>query len=450
MASPFDRLPVELVAEITESLCPYCSLESWTRNYIPGSKYDRTAALLRLTRTCKLLNAVATPHLYHHPLTSRWWLLARTLVTRPDLGLHVRSLLDNGKVRERAFAGDEALESFPVEVLSHFADSALVRATEEERIAIVDTRVPWQVQSSWCDSSETLDMLVSLCPALREIDARVRIFNTPNVLIWSAPGSLLELKRLTLRHVSLGPSLSLNMLAQAATAAPNLASVILYDVKQGAGSPQTLPPMPNLVYLYLGNIAVCAQTVRNLLAACPNLQSFSYLSAQPGAHETVTRSEMARSLVRAAPNLTTLVLAFHPVGGADPTDTAMPSLAGLSKLENLMLNLDCVLPAGMSSAAPVLSLDPELLVRLLPASTHTLSLPWTGLNLKVLSPLLLRLASATPSRFPSLKSVYVFELAKPLKAVVEEVAKIKAAFGEQGVEIVIRNFVGKSSRGQGH
>ena len=442
MAFPLDGLPVELVDEIIKPLCPYC-----TPVRSPRSKYTGAETLLRLTRTCKLLNAVATPHLYHHPLTSRWWLLARTLVVRPDLGLHVRSLLDNDKVRERPFAGNEAPESFPIEVLSRFADSALARATEEERDAIVDTRVPWQVQTSWCDSSETLDMLVSLCPAVKEIDARVRTFNTPNMFIWSAPGSLPELKHLTLRHLSLGPSLSLNLLAQIATAAPNLARVTLYDVKQGADSPQTLPAMANLVTLSLWKTALCPQTLRNVLAACPKLRSFYYLSAPPGARETVTRSEMARALVSAAPNLTTLVLSFHPVGRVhlDATDVTMPSLVGLSRLQNLTLNLDCVLPAGMSSAAPVLSLDPELLVRLLPTSIRALCLPWTGLNFEVLSPVLLRLAFAISTRFPSLKWVYVSEMAKPLEAVAEEVAKVEAAFVEQGVEISIRNFIGPSA-----
>ncbi len=444
MASPLDALPLELVDEIIKPLCQYCTpVDFQYRRY---NQYASAEALLQLTRTCKLLSTVATPHLYHRPLTSRWWLLARTLVARPDLALHVRSLLDNEKVRERPFAGREPPEAFPAEVLRRFPDSALARATDEERDAIVDTRVPWQVQTSWCDSSETLDMLVSLCTAVREIDARTRTFNTPNMFIWSAPGSLPELKHLTLRHLSLGPSLSLNLLAQVATAGPNLTRVALYDLKQDAGGPQIMPDMPNLVALSLWKAAVCPQSLENLLAACPNLRSFAYLSAPIGAHEPVTRSKMARALVRAAPNLTSLVLSLHPGGGVhlDAADTAVPSLAGLPRLETLTLSLDCVLPAGVSTAAPVLSLDPELLVRLLPTSVHTLSLPWTGLNFKVLSPVLLRLASATPSRLPSLKFVYVTEMAKPLKTVAEEVAEVKAAFAAQGVEISIRNFVGRS------
>ncbi len=214
MASPFDGLPVELVDEIFKWLCPHCV------------KYGRANALLQLTRTCKRLNAAATPHLYHHPLTPRWWLLARTLIARPDLGLHVRSLLDSDELREYSFAGASA--TFPTEVLSHFADSALARATEEERNAITDTSLPWEDRLTWSHFSETLDMLVSLCPATREISAKVEAFNTPNLFIWSAPGSLLSLKHFGLSQVAFGSvPMSLNLLAQVATAAPNLVSVAL-------------------------------------------------------------------------------------------------------------------------------------------------------------------------------------------------------------------------------
>lgn len=445
MASPFDRLPVELVDEIFEWLCPFCAtpvgfakLKDWGSN-IFGSKYDKADALLQLTRTCKLVNAVATPHLYHHPMTSRWWLLARTLLARPDLGLHVRSLLDNDKLRHRPIAENTVLAPFPTEVQSHFADSALARATEEERHAITDTSLPWRDRMTWSDSSETLDMLVSLCPDVQEIIAIVGTLNTPNILIWSPQASLPNLRRFKLSKSSPGAGLSLNLLAQVATAAPNLTSVALFAVEQNASSLQTLPAMPSLVALALRDAAICSETLRKLLAVCPNLQSFTYHAAPPGAHERVTRTEIAHALVGAAPNLTSLELILDPDDPMNlaPTDLMMPSLAGLSKLEHLTLTLDCVLPGGSSRAIPITSLSSMLLVNLLPASIRTLSLLWFGLYFSVASEPLLRLASAAPDRFRSLKSVHVSLLRNGLPGYEEKCAEVVAAFEKLGVEILM-------------
>lgn len=50
--------------------------------------------LAYLARTCRRLNVLATPYLYRRPHYSRWWLLADTLITRPDLALQVKGLHD--------------------------------------------------------------------------------------------------------------------------------------------------------------------------------------------------------------------------------------------------------------------------------------------------------------------------------------------------------------------
>ncbi|KAL1837884.1 hypothetical protein VTJ49DRAFT_3288 [Mycothermus thermophilus] len=55
--------------------------------------YQRQFALASLCLTSRRLHSVALPHLYHHPKpTAKWWLLVRTLVARPDLAAHARSL----------------------------------------------------------------------------------------------------------------------------------------------------------------------------------------------------------------------------------------------------------------------------------------------------------------------------------------------------------------------
>ncbi len=89
---------------LPEYFCPHCNLgqqhhEKRADLQLEDEDYDQlyrgpASTLHRLTLTCQLLNAIATPHLYHYPLPDRWWLLVRTLIARPDLGQAVWHLFD--------------------------------------------------------------------------------------------------------------------------------------------------------------------------------------------------------------------------------------------------------------------------------------------------------------------------------------------------------------------
>ncbi|KAK4034546.1 hypothetical protein C8A01DRAFT_18657 [Parachaetomium inaequale] len=118
LAGPgFASLPPELLATICTFLCSHCEREHngqpWPFEADPdhqnygsaqagvqtpaqrlGSRSD-SANLSSLSRVCRSLHAAAEPFLYHCPATSGQsdlWLLAKTLINRPDLASRVLEL----------------------------------------------------------------------------------------------------------------------------------------------------------------------------------------------------------------------------------------------------------------------------------------------------------------------------------------------------------------------
>src|SRR5262245_44383164 len=85
---------------IARELCVHCT----PLDEEPGSiaaidlERDRLAALVSLCKTCRMLNEIVTPILYHRPTCPPHRLieLCQTMLRRPELGKYVRVLpLDN-------------------------------------------------------------------------------------------------------------------------------------------------------------------------------------------------------------------------------------------------------------------------------------------------------------------------------------------------------------------
>ncbi|KAL1844207.1 hypothetical protein VTJ49DRAFT_3863 [Mycothermus thermophilus] len=98
-----DSLPSEILDSIVDLFCHDSNKDdvffSGLRTLLFGSSMTygpnrcvNRSTLAAICLTSRRLNAAATRHLYHHLYTPRWWLLMRTLVTRPDLARHARSL----------------------------------------------------------------------------------------------------------------------------------------------------------------------------------------------------------------------------------------------------------------------------------------------------------------------------------------------------------------------
>ncbi len=83
-----------------------------------------------------------------------------------------------------------------------------------------------------------------------------------------------------------------------------------------------------------------------------------------------------------------------------------------------------------------------LFVSLLPGSIRILNLACFGQDVEVMSPPLLRLASAAPEYFRRLESVYVLLDCGVVPGYDdEEATRVMAAFKQLGVKIQIDNFV---------
>ncbi len=86
---PLFDLPNELIDEVFKHLCHHCvGSNPWTDDALEGKR-----ALASLCRTNRFIKVRVQPLLYHSGCTGRDFdLLARTLVSKPDLALHLRAL----------------------------------------------------------------------------------------------------------------------------------------------------------------------------------------------------------------------------------------------------------------------------------------------------------------------------------------------------------------------
>ncbi|KAK4245248.1 hypothetical protein C7999DRAFT_34366, partial [Corynascus novoguineensis] len=346
--------------------------------------FDAQTTLAHISLASKWLNAVATPHLYHRPACSEWWPLARTLLARPDLALHVRYLYDyfqDDTFKEWVNDGDFP---FPPEIARHFSTSRLARMALGEEV-IPDYPPIREAWDFWMwESAESFDMLASLCPNVRHIP--MGPIRSPHPFTYSDPRSLMrvELVEIGLSHCKEN-SVDVNMLAQIATVAPRI-TCILWESN----------PKP--------------EALARPLDACPNLRLLVYESLVRRWHSTTSETsyELQETIARYAPNLTSLNI--YRLGGmlaAQILRGRESPLSRLSRLKHLEMGLECLVPPRSGSRDPCMRR--MLFVDVLPATIRSVRITWplSKLN-RELRPLfrsLIRLASLLPERFPRLQSV---------------------------------------------
>lgn len=102
-------LPPEIWQLIIDSLRLHCNCDGSTKSILPGQRMVSwlqwpdpwsnspapLAALATLCRASKTLNRLATPALYHLPITNKPFLLLRTLTDRSELADLVREMHTN-------------------------------------------------------------------------------------------------------------------------------------------------------------------------------------------------------------------------------------------------------------------------------------------------------------------------------------------------------------------
>lgn len=146
---------------ILKLLCPHCSSPPLHEQKCFGEEGDPTTqtqgpntSLWALSLTSRHISAIATPHLYHRPSTTRWGPLLRTLIARPDLGRCVRYL----PTRQWVPAGINE-NCVPPEVRTYWVQQF---PNHPSNGGVV--RLP---------GNSLAPLAALLCPSLRELDATV-------------------------------------------------------------------------------------------------------------------------------------------------------------------------------------------------------------------------------------------------------------------------------------
>lgn len=189
-----------------------------------------------------------TPHLYHRPACSEWWLLARSPLARPDLALQLWYLYDYFQDDTfDALLKDGVFPSAP-EIARHFDTSRLARMTlgEEDIPDHPPIREAWDFLS-W-ENAESLDMLVLLCPNVRHIS--MGPICLPGPFTYSNSRSLMHVELVEIGRNLNRYSTDVDMLPRIAAVAPHITSLVcFYFDGQQPHNPkhwQSRPPSPGM------------------------------------------------------------------------------------------------------------------------------------------------------------------------------------------------------------
>ncbi|KAK4187762.1 hypothetical protein QBC35DRAFT_551019 [Podospora australis] len=234
----FQDLPVEILFPIVESLCHHGGTTDpseeenvnfnfsgdWEGN-IEDRLHANTSTLISLCLTSRLLNAIATPHLYHWPHPRKWWLLARTLIIRKhDLARHVRHL--------------DLFNIAPL-VMENTPCPPAVEACYRDRVESLRDRLTSDENTDphfakyekggleTMDRNLPISFLVTLCPNLESIYATI---DCDDFFIFSPPNTMPHLRKVVLSYWDTKYGIIFPWLGGLSRAAPNIESMILTKI----------------------------------------------------------------------------------------------------------------------------------------------------------------------------------------------------------------------------
>jgi len=312
------NLPIEMVELILDNLC--YNHKKGPREYYPYWHDDESkdfppvdaveaqsclSALAHLRQSSRLLHDLATWRLFHTltetTVRTRWWLVARTLLMRPDLAQLVKHL---------SLSSASAAPSLPEEVKAYF---------HEQVAAVVPGRwkcdsdlygVPWDedliTPADLYDAEGTnvsFAILIRLCCNLETLDFVARSSVKP--LSFCHPGSLLSLHSIYVHWEVFGLMFDIFTLRRLLGAAPNLRLVHC----RGAFRCFDIGEVAELVHLQqvtVVQMTKCALGYEDLVALfrlCPNLKTFRYCGVTSMNSDHFTPAEAAQAICKYVPNL---------------------------------------------------------------------------------------------------------------------------------------------------
>lgn len=310
-------LPLELLVAICSHLCDHCVRKHTSNAWPIDADSDlplndqmalplentRLASLLNLSRTCKMLRAVAEPLLYHSPSTSREedvWFLVDTLLKRPDLALKVAQI-DIGyptQVPSTATA-PRSRRTIPPRVQDEVERLRKMRATNLGTSEVAqDTRgsLPdgTEISAEVGEYAALHFMLLQLVPNLEA--GRFFIPNEPfstsdmDLISHNHNLSLKSLRKLAFRGI-INRGFLLDRATPIMRLAPNLevlyfenctAVTNLFSASLGRDSPTDPPPLSKLTELSLADSRLAVGALAALLDAVgPRLSKFSIQRTAP-------------------------------------------------------------------------------------------------------------------------------------------------------------------------
>ncbi|KAF4946428.1 hypothetical protein FGADI_11185 [Fusarium gaditjirri] len=362
-----DHMPPEILAEICWYLCSHCTNDHLSHFPQPNSlttpepsklwktpSAGDTTGLLSLVRTCRVLNKVATPYLYHN-IDARGW---------PEKKI-TEFLRNRRQLQERSFARrlTYRFDPFPLYTL-------LCRMPGLQQLSLVDHRI---------------------CSA--------------QTLASKTQKKLHDLRYLHLEHAHSDLSTLENLFEMA----PNIKTLVIEShCLEWKTNPQDPPTMPlaNLTSLKLFNVTVGSDTIERILEKCGPLESFIYTGQVRG---SVTPLNLSFALDKCSSTLRYLECCWHSMNEINPLSLLLRSLKTFERLQTLVLGGDSLF-IGISDTNEVAhtlsvkTLDPTSLVELLPASIVEVRIDSRHLHRDMYKPMVALCQAKQAGSFPELRS----------------------------------------------
>ncbi|KAK4653402.1 hypothetical protein QC762_507015 [Podospora pseudocomata] len=308
-------LPVELLTKIVEDFCwcqsppPHADCHCLTIRCEAHLGREETGleadyeTLAALCLTSRLFNDLATKHLYHYipdlDSDAQWWLLLRTLVTRRDLGQHVRSL----DIVTRDY---KTTPDYP-EVERYLQDQ--VKALQAQRVEAGGKLSPWEEREfSTGASNYLISLLTSLCPNVESIRARL----TGDSFDFCGAQTMSMLKKVAFEWYDTEGGICLAGLRNLLQAAPSIESMIISPFSQEDDDKLELT-LNKLTYLELRHSMVGAGALDSIYKLCPNLEIFKYETGDACiGYEQFAPQDLQRATLNHAQKLRMLMMKEGP------------------------------------------------------------------------------------------------------------------------------------------
>ncbi|KAJ0163161.1 hypothetical protein CTA2_3424 [Colletotrichum tanaceti] len=396
---PLLRLPVSIIQDIVELLCPHChpspplrpEVEGWLCNNacsVGSFDLERRAALAHLCKTHKLLNAIATPLLYHFPQYDRHNLFPfiRTMFQgRPELAQYVKWLHIGEAVCYATYAQD-----FSADEAQLFRDFGV-----QLDLPITQTEPEMSTLFS--------NLVLSKCTGVEELCLLSSYYTDP---LFPGVDTLPNVKSVLISHYDKDDfGFNLQQMNVVLSVTPNLTSLSV-SAMDGTGLAVNLG---NLRQLRLMKSRLQGEDFAWLLGQCPRLEWISYQLADNmySYGEPASPREMRDAFVCHAPRLKYLELRL--MGGTENFDLEgydetqmLQTLKGMGQLEVLRLDLEYLM------VPPQETLRPTALVELFPPSIREIEITaikcynnWGDNLLEALA----EVARSCKSNFPRLETV---------------------------------------------